>query len=63
MTAEVKKIYKGALTNKEFIKDAYKADGDNPPNIFASSNEKVIYAMIYYGWLVGKYGSEWRLFI
>lgn len=60
MTDIVKQLYKGAKKNNGFIDDAYMADGDTPPKMFSTDLEKISYAMIYYGWLIGKYGTEWR---
>lgn len=61
MTEKVKKIYKSGLKNNEFLQSIKEADGDKKPNMFSSNLEKNIFATIYYGWLVGKYGSDWEL--
>lgn len=60
MTDLVRNLYDSAIKNDEFIKAAKEADGDSKPGLFASQNEKIVYATIYYGWLVGKYGNNWR---
>jgi hypothetical protein len=56
-------IYKSALKNNEFLIDIYDADKDNPPNVFSSSLEKHFFTLTYYGWMVGKYGKEWKSFL
>ncbi len=60
MTPRFKKIYKSALKNKSFLEAIYEADFDTPPNSFSSDLDKGLFAAIYYGWLVGKYGKEWE---
>tara|TARA_R110000744_G_scaffold357580_2_gene464454 strand:+ start:7849 stop:8082 length:234 start_codon:yes stop_codon:yes gene_type:complete len=62
MTDKVKNIYKKGLKNDEFLFEIEAADGDKKPNLFSSNVEKNIFATIYYGWLVGKYGKDWELF-
>lgn len=61
MTQLVEKLYKSGLKNKEFLSAILEADGDKKPNIFASDTEKHIFASIYYGWMVCKYGTLWKL--
>ena len=58
MTEKVKKIYESGLKNNEFLWAIKEADRRNKPNMFSSDLEKNIFATIYYGWLVGKYGSD-----
>lgn len=60
MTEEIKIVYKSACNNSEFLFDIAEADDDKKPGIFASELEKHIFATIYYGWLVGKYGKNWK---
>jgi len=60
MTEKVNRLYKGAKRNYEFIKAYQDADGDKVPNILSNHNLKVIFASIYYGWLIGKYGVDWE---
>ena len=60
MTEAVKKLYKSSIKNKLFLQEIYEADKDTKPSMFASEGEKIMFASIYYGWLVGKYGVEWE---
>ena len=61
MTEKVKRLYKSAVKNKAFLIEIYEADGDKKPKPLARSEEKLAFAAIYYGWLLGKYGMEWEL--
>lgn len=63
MTPRIRKIYKKGLMNKEFIQEIKKADNDVPPNVFSHINEKVNFASAYYGWLVGRYRSDWEIYL
>lgn len=60
MTTKTRIVYKGAIKNKEFLSDIFMADGDKKPGLFSSGVDKTIFATIYYGWLVGKYGEQWE---
>jgi hypothetical protein len=56
MLKEVKEVYELALNDEEFH-EALKKDSPEQyakPNIFWSNDEKVVYAGIYYGYLLGK---------
>lgn len=59
MTERVKKIYKSGIKNNEFLLDIKLADGYEKPDLFDSDEIKTIFATVYYGWLVGKYGKDW----
>lgn len=59
MTTYVRDIYKGGRRNDEFLKAIKDADGDKKPGFFASDLEKHLFAGVYYGWLVNKYGNDW----
>lgn len=61
MTPRIKRIYKSACKNKEFLRAIEEADGDKKPTMFAPDLEKHIFATIYYGWLVSQYGCAWEL--
>ncbi len=65
MTPRTKRLYEGAIKNKEFLADLLKADGDKAPSIFADNETKVIFTSVYYGWLIQKYRNEtyWENFI
>lgn len=60
MDAKVRDVYKRARSDSEFLRAIAAADGDKAPGFFASSLEKHLFACIYYGWLVAKFGDEWR---
>jgi len=62
MTEQVKMLYKSAMKNKEFLKEIKEADNDSP-NFWDDHNTKVLFATVYYGWLVGRYKSDWQSFI
>jgi predicted 3-demethylubiquinone-9 3-methyltransferase (glyoxalase superfamily) len=61
MTKRIEIIYKSAIKNNKFLNDIKEADGDKKPTIFATEQDKIIFATIYYGWLVGKYGVSWEI--
>lgn len=61
MTTKIKKVYKSAIKNTRFLQDIKEADNDTKPNFLSSDLEKHLFAAIYYGWLVGKYGNDWEL--
>lgn len=63
MTETIKEIYKASIKDTTFLKAIKEADNDTAPNIFASNNDKVIFATLYYGWLVGTYGNSWKTHI
>ncbi len=63
LSHKVKVIYEAAGKNQEFLNDIKKADNDNPPSIFDSDSVRLSFAMVYYGWLVGKYGTNWEKYI
>ena len=60
MTARIKKLYDSGCSNKDFLLDIRSADGDTKPNCFADELERHLFATMYYGWLVGKYGNDWK---
>jgi len=64
MTTEVLKSWDSCINNIQFQEDMLQGDGDVFPSrskrIFMPHNDKVIWATIYYGWLVGKYGNDWE---
>lgn len=51
-------LYDKCKNDHEFLEAIKTADGDNPPDIDASTNDKVVYAAVYYGYLVGKNGPD-----
>ena len=60
MNARVQELYDKSLEDKEFLDDIKRADEDNKPSIFARKSEKISFATMYYGWLVGRYKDDWR---
>jgi hypothetical protein len=60
MTSKIKKIYDSGLKNEMFIASIKAADNDKKPNILSSSMTKQLFAITYYGWLVGRYGTYWK---
>lgn len=63
MKERVTILYKSSVKNKDFLQEIYNADGDEKPGLFASNTDKTIFATLYYGWLVAKYGNDWKLFL
>lgn len=63
MTPKINRIYKSALNNKEYLKAIKEADNDNKPTVLSDELIKHLFATAYYGWLVGKYGNNWELYI
>jgi hypothetical protein len=60
MTSEVKDMYKKAKKNDIFLQSLKEAGEKEMPNILSSEIEKHIFAITYYGWLIGRYGSSWE---
>lgn len=60
MTEKIKALYKRAINDTEFLAAIKSADGDEKPGLFASDLKKILFATIYYGWLVGTYGDDWN---
>ena len=60
MTRRIRILYDGGRKNTAFSIEIYEADLDKKPSFFSSSAEKHFFAMVYYGWLVGKYKNEWK---
>ena len=55
-----KKLYFGGCNNREFLDDIQKADNDYKPHKYSEELVQIIFATIYYGWLVGKHGEDWK---
>lgn len=62
MTPKVTKLYKSALKNDAFLSDMLDADGDSPPSMW-DNNGKTFFATMYYGWIIGRYGTDWEKYI
>jgi hypothetical protein len=60
MTEITKKLFDSGANNSEFLKDIWDADEDVKPGYFAGKTQKLIFASMYYGWLVNKYKKEWE---
>ena len=60
MTEKIKGLYKKALKNELFLVSIKSADNDEKPKWYSSELEKNIFATVYYGWLVGLYGNDWK---
>jgi len=56
MTEPVRKLYNAALRDRQFNEETKKADpeGYKRPTLWSDSLLKHLYAMSYFGWLVGK---------
>lgn len=63
MNKEIKKIYLSGIKNNEFLADIKEANGDEKPSKFAIDLEKHLFSAAYYGWLVGRYGNNWKDYI
>ncbi len=61
MIKPIKELYNSSKKDKLYLKEIYDADKDIAPSWYSSDNDKVIFATVYYGWLVGKYGNDWKL--
>jgi len=61
MTEKLHKVYLAGLKNEEFIEAIKTADNDKKPKFYTHETEKIGFAMMYYGWLVAKYGDNWIL--
>ena len=59
MRNRIKDLYESALNDKKFNEMILTADGDKKPTVTSTNFEKAIYASIYYGWLIAKYGKDW----
>lgn len=61
MEATVLKLWKASKKDKDFDREMLIADNDKRPGMFAPEVEKIAWAGVYYGWLVGKYGcTSWN---
>ncbi len=63
MHSEIKRLFNACRKDEEFIKMLKLADNDPKPSIWMSNDAQVIYAYYYYGWLIGKHGTNWREYI
>ena len=56
MIEPLNRMLKEAKANEEFNREAKEADpsGYYKPNFFAGEVEEIVYASVYYGWLIGK---------
>ena len=60
MTERAKKLYLSAINNREFI-DEFKDAGQRVPSrILADDLEKHLFAAVYLGWLIAKYGNDYE---
>jgi hypothetical protein len=58
MTPAIKELYKLAKKDTVFL-DQFKDADDGPPPNFSSRNfDKIIFATVYYGWLIGN--GKWE---
>jgi len=53
-------VYNSALENKSFLFEIYEAYGKKPPTIYSTSVDKYGFCVLYQGWLLGKYGKDWK---
>lgn len=60
MTPEIQKLYKKAIKDEIFLQAILEADGDKKPWFFAHEVEKILFATMYYWWLVGRYENNWN---
>lgn len=60
MDSRIREIHKSGLKNEEYLTAIYEADGDKKPHKFSCDLTKHLFATVYYGWLVGKYGNAWK---
>ena len=62
MTSRVKKLYKEAVKNKEFLTEYERVEPDfiKPRRLFMPNEIKIIYACIYQGWKIahGTYNDK-----
>ena len=56
---EIQELRKGALLNKDFRNALWEADGDLI-SISDSPDRQKVWVPMYYGWLIAKYGADWR---
>jgi hypothetical protein len=60
MNEKVLNCFKGAKGNQTFLLDVKIADNDiMDSSVETNVNLMVLWASVYYGWLVGKYGADW----
>ena len=60
MTEKVKRLYDAAQIDKYFHQEIEKADNDKVPTWYSTKQEKLLFATVYYGWLVGRYHENWE---
>ncbi len=60
MRDSIKKCYDAALKDEEFQTTAVIASrGNKKPGFFADELSRLLYALMYYGYVIGKYGPEY----
>ena len=60
MTLKILKLYNRACVDTTFINTMKIADNDKPPGTFADELSKHMWAAMYYGYIVAKFGSKWE---
>lgn len=61
MNEQTRVLYKAAIKDGLFLSAMKSADNDDPPTFFADERIKIIFASMYYGYLVAKHGDNWQL--
>lgn len=56
ISSKVKKLWERAIKDDDFLDMLRKADNDEKPPNNSDDKIKAIFASIYYGWLIAKYG-------
>jgi|WetSurMetagenome_2_1015567.scaffolds.fasta_scaffold2074672_1 hypothetical protein len=63
MSPKLKQFYLAGMNNDEFKQAVLEADGDTPPTFFDHTIIKEAWGLLYYGWLVGKYGKDYLKYV
>lgn len=64
MTEKVRRMYDASIKNALFLKEMIEDNSSNKkPGWFASEMDKITFATIYYGWLLGRQDPELALHV
>lgn len=55
-----KKLFKSALKNQEFMIDLGEVEETDIPGHKAPDKAKIIFCMVYFGWMIAKHGTDWE---
>jgi hypothetical protein len=64
MTLRTERVYNAARKDENFVGNFKEWTGNEPPISWLSDEiEKVLFAAMYSGYLIGRYGKKWEEFV